>query len=432
MNIKTDGWSKKAHIVVAVSTGIDSMSLLYSLLNDYQHTYRKLTCVHVNHGLREQSYEEEAFLREYCHQHHIDIYIKRLDLSDIVADGNSIQQEARQRRYEWFGDIIAQLRADVLLTAHHLDDQLETIIYRLFTGRSTRNSLGMTYESYFNQYKVYRPMLNLKKTEILAYQYANQIPYYEDMSNQDRKYVRNDIRQRIIPAINENPHLNAHQLLKLKDLHDIELQSLKEQAETFINNEVSKSKYLTYSFSRTAFNELNVNIKSVVMDLLFEKLDCHLAMPQHAYDEWFEQIRNDKSQFNIHVTDEWIIQIAYDKLIIMAKSEMDQYILDRICIRKPGTYEFNDYQIDIHPDLPQQLYPLTVRVRQNGDVYKLNGQKGHKKVSRLFIDKKVTLAERQRIPLIINQENAVLAIGDLYVKENFKEFILISNNGDEL
>ncbi|RQN32875.1 tRNA(Ile)-lysidine synthetase, partial [Paraburkholderia tropica] len=236
----------------------------------------------------------------------------------------------------------------------------------------------------------------------------------------------------IIPAINENSHLNAQQLLKLKDWHDIELQSLKEQAETFINNEVSKSKYLTYSFSRTAFNELNVNIKSVVMDLLFEKLDRHLAMPQHAYDEWFEQIRNDKSQFNIHVTDEWIIQIAYDKLIIMAKSEMDQYILDRICIRKPGTYEFNDYQIDIHPDLPQQLYPLTVRVRQNGDVFKLNGQKGHKKVSRLFIDKKVTLAERQRIPLIINQENAVLAIGDLYVKENFKELILISNNGDEL
>ena len=281
MNIKTDGWSKKAHIVVAVSTGIDSMSLLYSLLNDYQHTYRKLTCVHVNHGLREQSYEEEAFLREYCQQHHIDIYIKRLDLSDIVAAGNSIQQEARQRRYEWFGDIIAQLRADVLLTAHHLDDQLETIIYRLFTGRSTRNSLGMTYESYFNQYKVYRPMLNLKKTEILAYQHANQIPYYEDMSNQDRKYVRNDIRQRIIPAINENPHLNVHQLLKLKDWHDIELQSLKEQAETFISNEVSKSN-LTYSFSRTAFNELNVNIKSVVMDLLFEKLDRHLAMPQHA------------------------------------------------------------------------------------------------------------------------------------------------------
>ena len=87
---------------------------------------------------------------------------------------------------------------------------------------------------------------------------------------------------------------------------------------------------------------------------------------------------------------------------------------------------------DSHPDLPQHLYPLTVRVRQNGDVFKLNGQKGHKKVSRLFIDKKVTLAERQRIPLIINQENAVLAIGDLYVKENFKEFILISNNGDEL
>lgn len=431
MNIKTDGWSKKAHIVVAVSTGIDSMSLLYSLLNDYQHTYRKLTCVHVNHGLREQSYEEEAFLREYCHQHHIDIYIKRLDLSDIVADGNSIQQEARQRRYEWFGDIIAQLRADVLLTAHHLDDQLETIIYRLFTGRSTRNSLGMTYESYFNQYKVYRPMLNLKKTEILAYQYANQIPYYEDMSNQDRKYVRNDIRQRIIPAINENPHLNAHQLLKLKDWHDIELQSLKEQAETFINNEVSKSKYLTYSFSRTAFNELNVNIKSVVMDLLFEKLDCHLAMPQHAYDEWFEQIRNDKSQFNIHVTDEWIIQIAYDKFIIMAHYE--QSLLEEQIVTHPYTYQFGHYLITIHPNENDEAidWPLTIRTRRDGDKFKLNGSHGHKKVSRLFIDKKIDSIERTQIPIILDAKQRVIAIGQLYVATSFKHIIDIKKIGDD-
>lgn len=431
MNIKTDGWSKKAHIVVAVSTGIDSMSLLYSLLNDYQHTYRKLTCVHVNHGLREQSYEEEAFLREYCHQHHIDIYIKRLDLSDIVADGNSIQQEARQRRYEWFGDIIAQLRADVLLTAHHLDDQFETIIYRLFTGRSTRNSLGMTYESYFNQYKVYRPMLNLKKTEILAYQYANQIPYYEDMSNQDRKYVRNDIRQRIIPAINENPHLNAHQLLKLKDWHDIELQSLKEQAETFINNEVSKSKYLTYSFSRTAFNELNVNIKSVVMDLLFEKLDCHLAMPQHAYDEWFEQIRNDKSQFNIHVTDEWIIQIAYDKFIIMAHYEHS--LLEEQIVTHPYTYQFGHYLITIHPNENDEAidWPLTIRTRRDGDKFKLNGSHGHKKVSRLLIDKKIDSIERTQIPIILDAKQRVIAIGQLYVTTSFKHIIDIKKIGDD-
>ena len=91
MNIKTDGWSKKAHIVVAVSTGIDSMSLLYSLLNDYQHTYRKLTCVHVNHGLREQSYEEEAFLREYCQQLIIlMINLKRLYIVCLQGDQHVI------------------------------------------------------------------------------------------------------------------------------------------------------------------------------------------------------------------------------------------------------------------------------------------------------------------------------------------------------
>ena len=433
MKLNTQGWNNDAHIIVAVSTGIDSMTLLHSLLNQYRDTYKTLTCVHVNHGLRAQSVEEEIFLNEYCQKNQIKLYVKHLDLSKIVDKGNSIQNEARRLRYQWFGEVIRDLNADVLLTAHHLDDQLETILYRVLSGRSTRSSLGMSDISNYEDYLVCRPLLNIYKKDIINYQEKYQVPYFEDSSNQDTKYVRNDIRQRIIPSIDNNPFLDSHHLLKLKEWHDNELQLLKEHARYFVAHFVSKNDSVAgYTFSREAFNRLNPNVKTTVMDQLLEDIVTHSTISQKTYDEWFQQIQNEKSQFHIDITDKWIIQIAYDKLIIMAKSEMDQYILDRICIRKPGTYEFNDYQIDIHPDLPQHLYPLTVRVRQNGDVFKLNGQKGHKKVSRLFIDKKVTLAERQRIPLIINQENAVLAIGDLYVKENFKEFILISNNGDEL
>ncbi|PAK71693.1 tRNA(Ile)-lysidine synthetase, partial [Lentilactobacillus parakefiri] len=81
----------------------------------------------MNHGLRHQSVEEEQFLKDYCRAHHIELYVKHLDLSQIVEKGNSIQHEARQRRYDWFGEIIQKIDADALLTAHHLDDQLETI-----------------------------------------------------------------------------------------------------------------------------------------------------------------------------------------------------------------------------------------------------------------------------------------------------------------
>ena len=87
----------------------------------------------------------------------IKLYVKHLDLSKIVDKGNSIQNEARRLRYQWFGEVIRDLNADVLLTAHHLDDQLETILYRVLSGRSTRSSLGMSDISNYEDYLVCRP-----------------------------------------------------------------------------------------------------------------------------------------------------------------------------------------------------------------------------------------------------------------------------------
>lgn len=76
MQLNSNGWHVDDHIVVAVSTGIDSMCLLYQLLKDYKDSYRKLTCLHVNHGVRSASIEEARFLEAYCERHHIDLHIK--------------------------------------------------------------------------------------------------------------------------------------------------------------------------------------------------------------------------------------------------------------------------------------------------------------------------------------------------------------------
>ena len=134
MEMNSTGWSKDDHIVLAVSTGIDSMCLLHLLLNEYQHTYRKLTCIHVNHGLRQESAEEETFFKTFCEKNHINYYIKDLDLNNIVEAGNSIQNESRQYRYDWFDFMMKKLKADVLLTAHHQDDLAETLLLQLFRG----------------------------------------------------------------------------------------------------------------------------------------------------------------------------------------------------------------------------------------------------------------------------------------------------------
>ena len=183
MELNATGWSEQDHIVLAVSTGIDSMCLLHLLLNEYQHTYSKLTCIHINHGLRQASIEEEAFFKTYCEEHGIEYYIKRLDLSETVEAGNSIQNISRQYRYEWFDYIMKQLGASVLLTAHHRDDQIETIFYRLFTGRFTRSHLGIAYTSQRASYQLIRPMLDISKATIISYQNQYNVPFFEDVSN---------------------------------------------------------------------------------------------------------------------------------------------------------------------------------------------------------------------------------------------------------
>ena len=88
---------------------------------------------------------------------------QKLDLSHSLDRNNSIQNEARIKRYEWFDEMMNVLEADVLLTAHHLDDQLETIMYRIFNGKSTRNKLGFDELSKRKGYQIYRPLLAVSK-----------------------------------------------------------------------------------------------------------------------------------------------------------------------------------------------------------------------------------------------------------------------------
>lgn len=117
--------------------------------------------------------------------------------------------------------------------------------------------------------------------DIINYQEKYQVPYFEDSSNQDTKYVRNDIRQRIIPSIDNNPFLDSHHLLKLKEWHDNELQLLKEHARYFVAHFVSKNDSVAgYTFSREAFNRLNPNVKTTVMDQLLEDIVTHSTISQ--------------------------------------------------------------------------------------------------------------------------------------------------------
>ncbi|MDT0975108.1 tRNA lysidine(34) synthetase TilS [Staphylococcus pseudintermedius] len=422
-------WKATDHIVVAVSTGIDSMVLLHQLLHDETLTYRQLTCLHVHHGLREASEQEATFIQHYCEQHDIPFYMKRLDLSDVVAEGRSIQNDAREMRYQWFDTMMHQLDADGLLTAHHEDDQVETIFYRLFTGKSTRSSLGMSTIEARNGYRLYRPLLNTSKHVIRAYQQQHDVPYFEDTSNASNTYVRNDIRNRILPQIDENAQLKSQQLLKLKAWYDEAFMLMQHEVDNFIERFVTTNAH-SFTVSRYAFNALTYHVKILTLDTLLHQFEDIVTISERAYADWLQKLAGPVAQTQLMHTNQWHADIVYDKLVIMApmQKSLDTYTIQ---VTEAGTYRFGCYDVQITDmtDLPGSK--LCIRSRQPGDrIARHDGH--HKKVSRLMIDAKVPAYLRAQIPIIETTHGDILAVGTLYIQQHYQGVIKIQFMGDDI
>ncbi|EQA5957584.1 tRNA lysidine(34) synthetase TilS [Staphylococcus pseudintermedius] len=422
-------WKATDHIVVAVSTGIDSMVLLHQLLYDETLTYRQLTCLHVHHGLREASEQEATFIQHYCEQHDIPFYMKRLDLSDVVAEGRSIQNDAREMRYQWFDTMMHQLDADGLLTAHHEDDQVETIFYRLFTGKSTRSSLGMSTIEARNGYRLYRPLLNTSKHVIRAYQQQHDVPYFEDTSNASNTYVRNDIRNRILPQIDENAQLKSQQLLKLKAWYDEAFMLMQHEVDNFIERFVTTNAH-SFTVSRYAFNALTYHVKILTLDTLLHQFEDTVTISERAYADWLQKLAGPVAQTQLMHTNQWHADIVYDKLVIMTpmQKSLDTYTIQ---VTEAGTYRFGCYDVQITDmtDLPGSK--LCIRSRQPGDrIARHDGH--HKKVSRLMIDAKVPAYLRAQIPIIETTHGDILAVGTLYIQQHYQGVIKIQFMGDDI
>ncbi|EGQ1650174.1 tRNA lysidine(34) synthetase TilS [Staphylococcus pseudintermedius] len=422
-------WKATDHIVVAVSTGIDSMVLLHQLLYDETLTYRQLTCLHVHHGLREASEQEATFIQHYCEQHDIPFYMKRLDLSDVVAEGRSIQNDAREMRYQWFDTMMHQLDADGLLTAHHEDDQVETVFYRLFTGKSTRSSLGMSTIEARNGYRLYRPLLNTSKHVIRAYQQQHDVPYFEDTSNASNTYVRNDIRNRILPQIDENAQLKSQQLLKLKAWYDEAFMLMQHEVDNFIERFVTTNAH-SFTVSRYAFNALTYHVKILTLDTLLHQFEDTVTISERAYADWLQKLAGPVAQTQLMHTNQWHADIVYDKLVIMApmQKSLDTYTIQ---VTEAGTYRFGCYDVQITDmtDLPGSK--LCIRSRQPGDrIARHDGH--HKKVSRLMIDAKVPAYLRAQMPIIETTHGDILAVGTLYIQQHYQGVIKIQFMGDDI
>ncbi len=208
---------KHTPLLLALSGGADSCALLHMLAVYCQRNGTPLSLAHVDHGIRgEESMRDREFCRALAEKYSLPFYLHIVNIPKLAHEnGTGLEEEARRVRYAFFTSVMKEQNIPILVTAHHADDNAETMLFRLARGTSASGLCGIPSVRDCEGGKVVRPLLHMTKAEILGYCKENDLAFMTDSTNESLNYARNRIRHTVLPAlqkINENTVQNMTHL----------------------------------------------------------------------------------------------------------------------------------------------------------------------------------------------------------------------------
>ena len=398
-------------ILLAVSTGVDSMVLLHLL----QRQGLTIGVAHVDHQLRTESKVEADFLRDYCRKQDIPFYLK---IWKKPAKKN-VEAAARSLRYAFFKEIMEQENYDLVLTAHHGDDQLETLLMRLTRGGSFTGHSGIVRQQTFGNGILLRPLLSFSKESLYEYAEEKNLTYFEDATNISQDYFRNRIRQNIVPELKkENPQILAH----AQQFHQQLL-----WADQLITEALKENlRNIEYDGQRWFFSAdtlpTDTGALYYFLSIFFQQkaLQTNLVVSQRQLFLLLDQIQRPVSQWVVDLGEGWQFSRRYqhfylEKKIIVHQEkyflgENERFFLsdnETIALRRSDTVaDKGVYQVPL--PLTVKL-PLTIRRRQDGDRIRLT-ETLTKRISRYFIDKKTPMDIRVQAWVVEDSAGEIVAL----------------------
>lgn len=396
-------------IVIANSGGPDSMALMYVLEQLRKTIDIKIICAHVNHNIRKESDSEQHFLEEYCNNHNTTFECMKIE--EIIDD--NFENHARKIRYNYFDKIVKKYNANYLMTAHHGDDLIETVLMRIVRGSTLKGYSGFEKIIEKNNYKIVRPLVFLTKSEIQQFDIENNIPYVIDQSNFKETYTRNRYRKTVLPFL-KNEDKNVHnKFLKFSN-------TLLEYNE-YVNKETNKKIdgiYKNNELDIKKYNELDIIIqKQIIYTILEEIYNDNLMLVNDRHIELIiNLIKSNRSNSEIDLPDNIKIVKSYNLLKVFKNSlKSDKYefeitelieLPDGHKIKKVNNDDKNDNNICRLLSNEIDL-PLYVRTRTNGDKIELK-KSGHKKIKDVFIDCKVPIDKRDNYPVVVDSTGKII------------------------
>ena len=405
-------------VLISLSGGVDSMVLL-DLVNRYSSEKQLIIFnLHFNYNMQDNSDKAENFCRYYC-----EVKKNKFKSISVNLSNKNFESQARELRYNELYKYAYKHKISIVLTAHHQDDQIETLYMNSKFNSDWISKVGIRDEIDI----VKRPFLSFTKKQILSYADKNNISYVFDLSNNDNKYLRNNIRNNILPSLN---HSEIDKLLKDCKKYKNKYQKLIEKVGG------SYDKYIQYSNSQYVQIDKNISHLTDLVEFKFYiKKIIHITLggfvnaTQYHWIEMRKFINNSKSGSNFYINNE--IAIINDRASFYVynccffnelKSNIEKNFKIQIFGNKVKWY---NSEINLKNIGNQLLY---IRHWKAGDRYYSNYYKKYLKVSDLFVNQKIPKFKKYLYPIIVDNDDHILNIPSIY--NNFSNKIKVKWNFD--
>ncbi len=409
-------------IVVGVSGGPDSMCLLYLLLSLKKLYNLKIIVAHLNHNQRKESNEEKTFVENITKQNNCIFEYLSLNFTNT----KNFENNARNKRYDFFKSLVNKYHANYLMTAHHGDDLIETILMRLTRGSNLKGYSGFSKITEYKNFKLVRPLINVTKEDILKFNKLNNIEYRSDITNYQNIHTRNRFRNNIIPLLKqENPKI-LNKFLKFN------------QEITEINEylEIKTKSLLTtvYYFDKVnlhEFKKLNIVLqKRVIEYILKEEYQDNINKINDVHLSLILKLCNSsKASSKINLPLKKVLIKNYDTVFFAREKvpNQPQILKDKII--------WHDFIIESIPktDILKSNYilrlnskelnlPLKVRTRKPHDVMAIKNLNGKQKIQDIFVNAKIPQELRDTYPIVVDNMDNIIWIPGIK-KSNFDKNI---------
>ena len=401
---------KNTTVVLGLSGGPDSMCLFYVLLSLKEEYNLNIVCAHINHNVRKESKEEELFVKEQVEQNHCRFETRTLSLNQ----DKNFEANARKERYRFFEELAKKYKAKYVMTAHHGDDLMETILMRMTRGSNLNGYIGFKKKTECGDYSLVRPLIYTTKEEILSYCKEQNIPYCIDKSNESDEHTRNRYRKKVLPFLKEE---NKEVHLKfLKFSEELEM------ASNYLQKKTLDALTQTRSFGKVnlhEFNKLEPLIKKRVIEyILKEEYQNDIDLIQDIHTQSILKLCTSTDSFKeLHLPLRKTIVKEYDTLFFAHKKEekREEYILEEKVVLKKNEWieKVEKTSVDksnflIRLNSKELSLPLKVRPIKEEDVMEVKNLGGHKKVKEILRDAKIPKSKRENLFVVVDHQENVL------------------------